>query len=41
VALSDWLTDRSKLLKLMWLGYLVSLVFIGVGVFLILRDLLS
>jgi hypothetical protein len=41
VALSDWLTDRSKLLKLIWVAYLASLVFIGLGVYLILRDLMG
>lgn len=41
MVLSDWLTDRSKLLKLIWVGYLASLVFIGLGVYVILRDLMD
>jgi len=40
VPLRDWLTDRTKLVKLTFLAYITSLVFIGIGVYLILRDLI-
>lgn len=38
--LSELLGDRATLLKLFWLAFWVSLVFLGIGYFLILQDLL-
>lgn len=40
MAISDILSDRVKLLKLFWMAFWVSLVFLGIGYFLILQDLL-
>ena len=37
--LLDILNDRVKLLKLIWLAFWVSLVFLGIGYALILMDL--
>jgi hypothetical protein len=34
------LQDRTKLLKLMWIGLISSIVFIGIGVIWILNELL-
>jgi hypothetical protein len=41
VALMDILQDREKLMKLMLLGFLASLVFIGIGFFIMIRDVMS
>lgn len=38
--MSDILSDRARLLKLFWVAFWVSLVFLGIGYFLILQDLL-
>ncbi len=35
----DILTDREKLMKLIWLGFISSLVFIGIGLYLIVADI--
>jgi hypothetical protein len=37
----DILQDREKLMKLMLLGFLASLVFIGIGFFIMIRDVMS
>lgn len=37
----DILQDRQKLVKLFWLGFISSLVFIGIGVVMILENLLG
>lgn len=39
--LLDILHDRVKLLKLFWIGFWASLVFLGVGYALILLDLVG
>ena len=41
MALMDILQDREKLMKLMLLGFLASLVFIGIGFFIMIRDVMS
>ncbi len=41
MALIDILQDREKLMKLMLLGFLASLVFIGIGFFIMIRDVMS
>lgn len=41
LALFDFLHDRAKLLKLFWLAFWVSLVFLAIGYFIILQDLLG
>lgn len=41
MALLDLLHDREKVAKLIWLGYITSLVFIAIGVFLIMTNLLA
>jgi hypothetical protein len=39
LTLEDLLRDRTKMLKLFWLGFIMSLVFIGIGVVYILMAL--
>lgn len=39
MALLDFLHDRVKLLKLFWIAFWASLVFLGIGYALILADL--
>jgi len=41
LALLDILQDREKLMKLMWLGFLASLVFIGIGFYIVVRDVIG
>ena len=41
MALLDILHDREKLMKLMWVGFLASLVFMGIGFYIMIRDLLA
>ena len=41
MALLDILQDREKLMKLMWLGFLASLVFIGIGFYIVVRDVIG
>lgn len=41
LAFLDILHDRVKLLKLFWLAFWVSLVFLGIGYALILMDLIG
>ena len=38
MSLEDLLRDRSFMMKMIWLGFLASLVFIGIGLFIIVRD---
>lgn len=39
--LTDLLTDRRKLTILFWVGFVSSLFFIGLGLYIIVRDLLG
>ncbi len=41
MALIDILNDRQKMAKLVWLGFISSLAFIAIGVYLIMKDLLA
>lgn len=41
MALLDILTDREKLMKLVWLAFISSLVFIGIGLYFIITDLFA
>jgi hypothetical protein len=39
LALFDILQDKAKLTKLVWLAYISSLAIMGIGLFIILKDL--
>lgn len=39
--ISEILNDRNKLIKLYWIAWISSLVFIGIGVVIILSDIFS
>lgn len=39
MAFFDFLHDRKTMLKLIWVAFISSLVFIGIGLVLILQDL--
>ena len=39
--LEELLNDRAKLIKIFWLGFITSIVFIGIGVVLILMEFLT
>jgi hypothetical protein len=39
LTIEDLLRDRTKMLKLFWIGLISSLVFIGIGVFFIIMAL--
>jgi hypothetical protein len=41
MALLDMLHDRQTMLKLVWVAFISSLVFIAIGVVVILQDLLG
>ena len=41
MALIDILRDREKMAKLVWIGFISSLAFIAIGVYLMMRDLLA
>jgi hypothetical protein len=41
VALIDILRNREKMAKLIWLGFISSLAFIAIGLFIIMKDLLA
>lgn len=41
MALLDILRDREKLMKLVLVGFLASLVFMGLGFFIMLKDALA
>ncbi len=38
MAFLDFLKDRAKVLKLVWIGFIASLVFMGIGFVLMLRE---
>jgi hypothetical protein len=40
LTLEDLLRDRTKMLKLYWIGLISSLVFIGIGIYFIIMELL-
>jgi hypothetical protein len=37
--LEELLHDRQKMIKLIWIGFVSSLVFIGIGLVLILKEI--
>lgn len=39
--LSDLLQDRAFLMKMIWLGFVSSLVFIAIGLYIIIRDIVG
>ncbi len=39
MSLEDLLRDREFMAKVLWIGYIGSLVLIGIGLFVILRNL--
>ncbi|HEX9907594.1 MAG TPA: hypothetical protein VGB78_03895 [Thermoplasmata archaeon] len=41
MVLEELLQDKSRLLKLVWIGFIMSLVFIGIGVYYILAELVG
>ncbi|MBU0623355.1 MAG: PLDc N-terminal domain-containing protein [Candidatus Thermoplasmatota archaeon] len=41
MALIDILRDREKMAKLVWLGFISSLAFIAIGLYVIMKDLLA
>jgi hypothetical protein len=40
MTIEELLQDRVKLLKLLWIGFITSIIFIGIGVIWILNRLL-
>jgi len=41
LTIEELLRDRQKMMKLIWLGFMSSLVFIGIGLVLILMEILG
>lgn len=41
MTIEELLHDRQKMMKLIWLGFMSSLVFIGIGLVLILMEILG
>ncbi len=41
MAFLDFLKDRAKVLKIAWLGFIASIVFIAIGFFLMIRELFA
>ena len=41
MTLEKLLHDRQKMMKLIWLGFISSLVFIGIGLVLIMMEILG
>lgn len=41
MTIEELLRDRQKMMKLIWLGFMSSLVFIGIGLVLILMEILG
>jgi|GEM_PF-1378031 len=40
-SLEDLMRDKQFMSRMVWIGYVASLVFIGIGAFFILRDLFA